>query len=428
MPPVALRALYSRDYRLWAGAALGSNLGTWMQRTAQDWLVLTRLTAHSALALGLVTALQFAPQALLLPLTGPAADRSDRRRLLVVTQGLMGVLALTLAALVLTGAVRLWQVYGFCAAARHRRGLRCTRARGLCVGSRAAIRSAERGRPQCPLVQHGAALRTGPDGDPDRVLGDRARIFDQCRLVRPGPMCLACPAARRGARAYAPGSGGARIHRGPESHGPSPGPRRGLVDVRVDGGGRRQSPDPGLDHGHPGLSGAGRVLRSYCLTDGRRRGRWCVVGRGPGAATGGPVLGDRDVCARYHGRGSGPESGGVRPGAPDPGLCVTGIRHVCQQPPPVVGGTGNARPPVGVFDRRGLRGAPIVAPLFGWVADGFGPRFALAGIAVLAATAWSIGWRAGRAGIAGRSVPLAQAGEDRRPATSVASPAWAPED
>ncbi len=75
-----------------------------------------------------------------------------------------------------------------------------------------------------------------------------------------------------------------------------------------------------------------------------------------------------------------------------------------------------------------LGGAPIVAPLFGWVADGFGPRFALAGIAVLAATAWSIGWRAGRAGIAGRSAPLAQAGEDRRPATSVASPAWAPED
>ena len=75
-----------------------------------------------------------------------------------------------------------------------------------------------------------------------------------------------------------------------------------------------------------------------------------------------------------------------------------------------------------------LGGAPIVSPLFGWVADGFGPRFALAGIAVLAATAWSIGWRAGRAGIGGRSAPLARAGEDRRPVDSVASPAWAPED
>ena len=76
-------------------AALGSNLGTWMQRTAQDWLVLTRLTAHNALALGVVTPLRFAPQVLLLPFTGRAADHCDRRRLLALTQRLMAVLALT---------------------------------------------------------------------------------------------------------------------------------------------------------------------------------------------------------------------------------------------------------------------------------------------------------------------------------------------
>ncbi len=105
------RALAARDYRLWAAAALVSNLGTWMQRTAQDWLVLTQLTAHSAVALGQVTALQFAPQVLLLPLIGYVADRLDRRRLLIVTQSIMAVLALTLAVLVLTGAIRLWETY-----------------------------------------------------------------------------------------------------------------------------------------------------------------------------------------------------------------------------------------------------------------------------------------------------------------------------
>ncbi len=110
-PRTTFRALATPDYRLWAAAALVSNLGTWMQRTAQDWLVLTRLTAHSAVALGLVTALQFAPQILLLPLIGHAADRLDRRRLLIATQSIMAVLALALAALVLTGAIRLWEAY-----------------------------------------------------------------------------------------------------------------------------------------------------------------------------------------------------------------------------------------------------------------------------------------------------------------------------
>lgn len=105
------RALATRDYRLWAAAALVSNLGTWMQRTAQDWLVLTELTAHSAAALGLVTALQFAPQVLLLPLISHAADRLDRRRLLIATQSIMAVLALALAVLILTGAIRLWEAY-----------------------------------------------------------------------------------------------------------------------------------------------------------------------------------------------------------------------------------------------------------------------------------------------------------------------------
>jgi MFS family permease len=81
-----------------------------MQRVAQDWLVLTDLTADSALAVGIVTGLQFAPMLVLAPWAGLVADRVDRRRLLVVTQGAQGLLALVLGVLVVTGAVELWHV------------------------------------------------------------------------------------------------------------------------------------------------------------------------------------------------------------------------------------------------------------------------------------------------------------------------------
>jgi MFS family permease len=107
------RSLVNFNYRLWAAGALVSNIGTWMQRTAQDWIVLTQLTQHDATAVGIVMSLQFGPQFLLLPLTGYAADRLDRRRLLVFTQLAMGLLALGLGILTLTGTVHLWQVYLF---------------------------------------------------------------------------------------------------------------------------------------------------------------------------------------------------------------------------------------------------------------------------------------------------------------------------
>jgi MFS family permease len=95
-----------------AGAFV-SNIGTWVQRTAQDWLVLTILTHHSASAVGIVMALQFGPQFLLLPWTGSAADHFNQRKLLIATQAAMGVLALALGLLTVTGMVRLWQVYIF---------------------------------------------------------------------------------------------------------------------------------------------------------------------------------------------------------------------------------------------------------------------------------------------------------------------------
>ena len=116
------RSLANYNYRLWAGGAIVSNVGTWMQRVAQDWLVLTQLTHNNASALGVVMALQFGPQMLMLPLSGFAADFFDRRKLLMVTQAAMGLCALGLGLLTVTGLVQLWHVYVFaflhgCAAA-----------------------------------------------------------------------------------------------------------------------------------------------------------------------------------------------------------------------------------------------------------------------------------------------------------------------
>jgi MFS family permease len=105
------RSLSIHNYRLWASGAIVSNTGTWMQRVAQDWLVLTVLTANSGTAVGITTGLQFAPALLLAPAAGALADRVDRRKLLVATQTASGLLALVLGLLVLSGWVQLWQVY-----------------------------------------------------------------------------------------------------------------------------------------------------------------------------------------------------------------------------------------------------------------------------------------------------------------------------
>ncbi len=84
-----------------------------MQRTAQDWIVLAELTPHNATAVGIVMALQFGPSLLLLPFTGFAADHFDRRKLLLFTQSAQAVLALGLGLLTVTGVVQLWHVYVF---------------------------------------------------------------------------------------------------------------------------------------------------------------------------------------------------------------------------------------------------------------------------------------------------------------------------
>ena len=87
-----------------------SNTGSWMQRVAQDWLVLS-LTGGSGTALGITTGLQFLPLLLFSLWGGVIADRYAKRRILMLTQTAMGVLALILGLLALTGTVRIWHVY-----------------------------------------------------------------------------------------------------------------------------------------------------------------------------------------------------------------------------------------------------------------------------------------------------------------------------
>lgn len=104
-------SLSVRNYRIYATGSLVSNVGTWMGRVGQDWLVLTQLTDHSSSALGIVTGLQFLPFLLLAPVTGMIADRFSKRHVLMTTQSFLGLSALALAVLTLTGHVELWHVY-----------------------------------------------------------------------------------------------------------------------------------------------------------------------------------------------------------------------------------------------------------------------------------------------------------------------------
>ncbi|WP_289032720.1 MFS transporter [uncultured Arsenicicoccus sp.] len=99
------------NYRTYFLGGLVSNVGTWMGRVAQDWLVLTQLTDHSASALGVVTGLQFAPVVLLAPWAGAAADRFPKRTILLWTQAALGLTAALTWLLVVTGTAQLWMIY-----------------------------------------------------------------------------------------------------------------------------------------------------------------------------------------------------------------------------------------------------------------------------------------------------------------------------
>ncbi|WP_109508400.1 MFS transporter [Nocardioides speluncae] len=104
------RSLSNSNYRIYAAGGVISNVGTWMQRVAQDWLVLV-LSAGSGMALGITTGLQFLPFLLLSPFAGLVADRVSKRRLLQLTNVAMAVPALLLGLLAVTGTVEIWHVY-----------------------------------------------------------------------------------------------------------------------------------------------------------------------------------------------------------------------------------------------------------------------------------------------------------------------------
>jgi MFS family permease len=104
----ALRALRHRNFRLFFGGQSISLIGTWMQRIAMAWLVY-RLT-NSPFLLGVVGFAGQIPTFLLPPFAGVLADRWDKRRMLILTQTLLTIQALTLAFLVLTGTVQVWHL------------------------------------------------------------------------------------------------------------------------------------------------------------------------------------------------------------------------------------------------------------------------------------------------------------------------------
>ena len=166
------RSLRVRNYRLFAGGQIVSLTGTWGQRVAQSWLVL-ELSDNSGVALGIATALQFLPVLLFGLYGGVLADRYDKRRLLIGAQAAMGILALILAVLDLTGAVQLWHVYAL--------------AFGLGVASVV----------DTPTRQAFVSEMVGPDDLPNAVSLNSA-TFNSARIVGPAVAGIAIAAVGTG--------------------------------------------------------------------------------------------------------------------------------------------------------------------------------------------------------------------------------------
>jgi MFS family permease len=105
---VTFAALSVPNYRRYYAGQAVSLIGTWMQMTAQSWLVLT--LTHSSTALGVIVGLQTIPVLILGPYGGVIADRVDKRRLMIALQSAMGVQALILGFLTVAGVVRVWEI------------------------------------------------------------------------------------------------------------------------------------------------------------------------------------------------------------------------------------------------------------------------------------------------------------------------------
>ena len=112
--PRSLAALEVRDYRLYLSSQMVATTGLWMQRIAQDWLVL-ELTG-SVTAVGIAVALQFLPVLLFGMWGGVLADRYPKRTILIITQSVAALMALTLGTLALSGAIQAWHVFVVAAA------------------------------------------------------------------------------------------------------------------------------------------------------------------------------------------------------------------------------------------------------------------------------------------------------------------------
>ena len=107
------RSFANVNYRIWFAGALISNVGGWMQATAQDWVVLTELTDNDATAMGVTMALQFGPPLVLVSLTGWVADRFDRRHILFATQSALLALAIAVGVLLLNDLMTLPMMFAF---------------------------------------------------------------------------------------------------------------------------------------------------------------------------------------------------------------------------------------------------------------------------------------------------------------------------
>jgi len=192
------RSLRNRNYRLFAAGQIVSQSGTWGQRVAQDWLVL-ELSGNSGIALGITTGLQFLPVLVLGLYGGVLADRYDKRRLLIGAQAAMGVLALVLAVLDLSGAVQLWHVYALAAA----------------LGLASVV--------DTPVRQAFVAEMVEPDDLPNAVSLNSA-TFNSARIVGPAAAGAAIAAVGTGwvflvnAVSYVAVLGGLAAMRGAELH------------------------------------------------------------------------------------------------------------------------------------------------------------------------------------------------------------------
>ena len=172
MSSPTFRSLRVRNYRLFAAGQIVSLSGTWGQRVAQDWLVL-ELSGNSGVALGITTGLQFLPVLLFGLYGGVLADRYDKRKLLIGAQAAMGVLALVLALLDLSGAVQLWHVYAL----------------AFALGLASVV--------DTPVRQAFVVEMVGPDDLPNAVSLNSA-TFNSARIIGPAVAGIAIAAVGTG--------------------------------------------------------------------------------------------------------------------------------------------------------------------------------------------------------------------------------------